>query len=67
MVKNIPQQRAVVGNVTLSNVGQIKYLKVTQDFIDQIDFSETPELHMHEDIVKKESDVRNENEGTTAG
>ena len=29
VAKNIPQQRAVVGNVTLSNVGQIKYLKVT--------------------------------------
>ena len=67
VAKNILQHRAVVGNVTLSNVGQIKYLRVTQDFIDQTDFSENPELHIHEDIVEKESEVRNENEGTTEG
>ena len=57
VAKNILQHRAVVGNVTLSNVGQIKYLRVTQDFIDQTDFSENPELHIHEDIVEKNEKV----------
>ena len=58
MSKTSPKLRAVVGNITLTNFGQIKYLKVRNEFTNQTKFSENPELCVHEDGSEKETGVR---------